>query len=359
MKKIYVLPLLASLALLPTAFAASSLVSISCGNDKKLALYRLDLGTGTLASAGETALDGSPGSQFVSPDGQLLYVSVRSSQSVAAFRIDHAAGKLVPLGSTPIGANAAYVATDRTGRTLLWASYSGGVVGTHAIGANGKVNPGPLSRLETARCAHAILVDASNRFAFVPHTCPNAVYQFRFDAKTGKLTPNTPATVTPAEGLQPRHLAFHPTLPVVYFDDERGDSVTAYSFDKKNGTVKPFQTISTLPKEFDGNKNSCADIEISRDGRFVYASNRGHNSIAGFAVDAKTGRLSAIGRFGTGDTPRSFNVHPNGLWAIAAGQRSHDLSTYRRDPKTGKLTQLKRQPTGKGPSWVEIIPLKK
>jgi len=359
MKKARILSLVASLAFLPAAFSASSLVSISCSGDKKLALYKLNLSSGGLTAAGEISLDGSPGSQFTSPDGQYLYVSVRSSQSVATFRINHAAGKLIPLGSTPIGANAAYVATDRTGRTLLWASYSSGVVGSHAIDSNGKVKAGPISRLETARCAHAILVDASNRFAFVPHTCPNAVYQFRFNAKTGKLTLNTPPTVNPAEGLQPRHLAFHPTLPVIYFDDERGDSVTAYSFDKKKGTVEPFQTTSTLPKDFDGNNNSCADIEISRDGRFVYASNRGHNSIAGFAVDSKTGRLSVIGRFGTGAIPRSFNLHPNGLFAIAAGQKSHDLTTYRRNPKTGKLDQLKLQPTGKGPSWVEIIPLKK
>ena len=123
-------------------------------------------------------LPGSPGSQCVSPDGNTLYVSVRSANSVAAFRIDHGKKTLVPLGITEIGANAAYVATDRTGRTLLWASYSGGVVGSHAIGRNGAVIKNPLSLIETARCAHAILPDASNRFAFVPHTARTRCINF-------------------------------------------------------------------------------------------------------------------------------------------------------------------------------------
>ena len=119
-----------------------------------------------------------------------------------------------------------------------------------------------------------------------------------------------------------------------------------------------FHTVSTLPKDFDGNKNSCADIEITDDGKFVYASNRGHNSIAGFAVDPKTGMHKSIGQTPTGNTPRSFNLGPNNKWLIAAGQRSHDLHIYERNPQTGKLTKISQQPTGKGPSWVQFIPIR-
>jgi len=340
------------------AIYAALLVAVSAGNDKALHLYELNSKTGELVQRAKIALPGSPGSQCVSPDGNRLYVAVRTANSVAAYRINHKAKILEPLGLTDIGANAAYVATDRTGRTLLWASYSGGVVGSHAIDKNGAVKKGGLSRIETSRCAHAILTDASNKFAFVPHTCPNAVYQFRFNAKTGKLSKNNPLTSTPAEGLQPRHLAFHPKLPIVYFDDEKGDSVTAYRFNKTTGQLKAFHTLSTLPADFDGDKNSCADIEITRDGKFIYASNRGHNSIAGFAVDPKTGTLKSIGQFPTGEVPRSFNLGPNNKWLIAAGQRSHDLHTYERNPKTGKLTKVSQQPTGKGPGWVQFIPIR-
>ena len=144
----------------------------------------------------------------------------------------------------------------------------------------------------------------------MPHTGPNAVYQFRFDAKSGKLTKNEPLTAGPAAGLEPRHLAFHPKLPIVYCDDEKGDSVTAYHFDRETGQLKVFHTSSSLPADFDGSQNTCADIEITADGRFVYASNRGHNSIAGFSVDAKSGKLTSIEQFATGSKPRSFNLDP-------------------------------------------------
>ena len=357
---------LAALAGLTTACAGlgpanpgKSIVCISASADKKLVLYNFDGKTGALTQKAEIELPGAPGPQFISPDGDYLYVAVRSNNGVAAFEIDHANATIKHIATTDIGANAAYVATDRTGKTLLWASYGGGKVGSHKIGPNGAVIAGPLSEHETARCAHAILVSADNKHALVPHTCPNAVYQFKFDAATGKLTPNDPALVHPADGLQPRHLAFHPTLPVIYFDDEKGDSVTAYNYDQTAGTVKPFQTTTTLPTGFDGAKNSCADIEITADGKYVYASNRGHNSVAGFKVNPADGSLATIGQFATGDTPRSFNLSPDNRWVIAAGQKSHDLHVYQRDPGTGKLTrQPKVTPTGKGPSWVQFIPLK-
>ena len=333
------------------------LVTVSAGKENALQLYELQPNSGKLVQHAKYNLPGSPGSQFVNPDGQRLYVSVRSANSVAAFRIDRAGKKLIPLGLTNIDANAAYVATDQTGKTLLWASYSGGVVGSHALATDGSVKPGALSRIETQRCAHAILTDTSNRFAFVPHTGPNAVYQFRFDAKSGKLTKNDPLKATPASGLEPRHLAFHPKLPIVYCDDEKGDSVTAYHFNRETGQLKAFHTRSTLPAGFDGSQNTCADIEITRDGRFIYASNRGHNSIAGFSVDAKSGKLTNIGQFATGNTPRSFNLDPNNRYMIAAGQRSHDLHVYKRDSKSGSLKRIHQQPTGQGPSWVQFIPV--
>jgi len=336
---------------------AALLVAVSAGKDQALHLYELNPQTGALIQRAKYNLNGSPGSQSFNLDRNTLYVSVRSANSVAAFNINHAKKTLVPLGTTDIGANAAYVATDRTGRTLLWASYSGGVVGSHPINKNGSVKASPLSRIETAQCAHAILPDASNKFAFVPHTGPNAVYQFRFDAATGKLSKNDPLTASPAAGLEPRHLAFHPKLPIVYCDDEKGDSVTAYHLNRSTGLLKAFHTSSTLPTDFDGSKNTCADIEITQDGKFVYASNRGHNSIAGFAVDPKTGKLKSIGQFLTGETPRSFNLGPNNKWMIAAGQRSHDLHIYKRNPKSGTLTKVHQQPTGQGPSWVQFIPI--
>ena len=341
------------------ALIAAILVTVSAGKDNALHLYELHPYSNKLEQHDKYDLPGSPGSQFISPGGQILYVSVRSDNSVATFRIDRANKILIPLGLTKIGANAAYLATDQTGKTLLWASYSDGLVGSHSLKENGEVKPGALSRIETKRCAHAILTDSSNRFAFVPHTGPNAIYQFRFDAKSGKLTKNNPLTTSPAAGLEPRHLAFHPKLPIIYCDDEKGDSVTAYHFNLDTGQLKAFHSQSTLPTDFDGSQNTCADIEITSDGRFVYASNRGHNSIAGFSVDAKTGKLTSIGQFVTGAIPRSFNLDPDNQWMIVAGQRSHDLHVYKRNSTSGKLKRIFQQSTGQGPSWVQFIPKNK
>ena len=340
----------------PLAAAERAAVYVSSGGDKKLLRYELDLQTGALRAREEITLPGSPGGQCLHPDGTKLYVSVRSDESVAVFRVNRMTGALVHLGRTSVGSNSAFVATDRTGKWLFNASYSGGKVSSHPIHPDGTVGSKAVSFLETTRCAHAILPDRANRFVLVPHTCPNAVYQFRFDSATGALTPNEPPLVHPADGLEPRHLALHPKLDVIYFDDEKGSSVTAYHYDPEIGAVKPFQTVSTLPANFT-TQNSCADIEITADGSFLYASNRGHNSIAGFRTDPASGALTSIGQFPTGDTPRSFNLSPDGHWLIAAGQSSHDLTTYRRDPATGKLEKLDTYATGRGPSWVQIVPL--
>ena len=122
------------------------------------------------------------------------------------------------------------------------------------------------------------------------------------------------------------------------------------------GQLKAFHTCSTLPEGFDGSQNTCADIEITRDGRHVHASNRGHNSIAGFSVDTKTGKLTSISQFSTGNTPRSFNLDSDNHWMVAAGQRSHNLHVYKRDDTNSSLKRIHQQPTGQGPSWVQFIP---
>ena len=342
-------------ALVDKQQGGKTFLCVSAAKDKKLLLYELDGETGQLTEKEQIELDGGPGCQCISPDGKFLYVAIRNNNSVATYAINAQAGTLERVASTSIGANPAYIATDRTGRTLLWASYRDGLVGSHRIGEDGAVVEGPVSRIETHRCAHAILADAENRYVLVPHTCANAVYQFRFDAATGALAPNDPPLVQTAQGLEPRHLAFHPNLPIVYFDDEKGDSVTAYRYSASEGTVKAFQTVSTLPADFDGSENTCADIEITADGRHIYASNRGHNSIAVFAVGEK-GRLTALSQAPSGTTPRSFNLSPDNAWLVAAGQKSDDLHVYRRDTETGELTKLEQYPTGKNPSWVQFLP---
>ena len=198
--------------------------------------------------------------------------------------------------------------------------------------------------------------DRSNNFAFVPHigggNGPNYVLQFKFDEGTGRLAPNSPDRVLPpsdAEG--PRHFCFHPTRDILYFSNEQGCSVTAYNFDSSTGTLSAFQTLSTLPDGYDG-ANSCAQIQIVPSGEFLYAPNRGHNSIACFTIDASTGRLAPIAIVPTEPVPRAIGVDPSGNFLIAAGLDSGRLASYRIDGKSGELNPLGTYDAGKGLMWV-------
>ncbi len=199
--------------------------------------------------------------------------------------------------------------------------------------------------------------DPSNRFAFVPHIAapvgPNVILQFKFNETTGRLTPNSPHRVIPEEGAGPRHFCFHPSLDILYFSNEQGCSVTAYRFNSSVGTLSAFQTVSTLPDDYKGISH-CAQIQISSSGRFLYAPNRGHNSIACFSVDTYTGRLTPIGRVPTEAVPRAFSLDPEGNFLFAAGLESGRLVSYRVNGDTGELEPLETYTVGKEPMWVLI-----
>ncbi len=197
------------------------------------------------------------------------------------------------------------------------------------------------------------------RYAFVPHIAgngPNLIYQYRFDEQTGHVTPNDPPTVSPGRDAGPRHFCFHPSQDILYFSNEQECSVEAYHFDITRGTLTPFQAVSTLPEDYT-ERNSCAQIQITPSGQFVYAPNRGHNSIACFAVDVSTGALTAIGRVPTEMVPRAFSIDPTGHFLYAAGLESGQLASYRIDSNTGMLQPLDIYPLGDRPMWVLIVQL--
>jgi 6-phosphogluconolactonase len=201
--------------------------------------------------------------------------------------------------------------------------------------------------------------DPSNRFAFVPHIAgrgPNEIWQFRFDEQTGRMTPTSPPKVTPEQPLGPRHFCFHPTKDLLYFSNEQGCSVTAYRFDRSAGTLTALQTVSTLPAGYTG-RNSCSKIHIAPSGKFLYAPNRGHNSIAGFTVDATTGLLTSIGQTPSEPVPRAFSLDPAGEFRYAAGLESGRLAAYRIDANCGVLQPLKTYPVGARPIWVIVLEL--
>jgi dipeptidyl aminopeptidase/acylaminoacyl peptidase len=232
-------------------------------------------------------------------------------------------------------------------------------VTVHEIGKDGALSEKPIQSLATADKAHAIVPDPSNRFVFVPHTGTDVIFQFAFDASKGRLTPNTPAKLLTPKGTGPRHLVFHPSKPIAYVSNEQGSGVTAYALDTKAGTLRPLQTLSTLPKEF-RDTNACAEIKVHPSGRFLYVSNRGHDSIAAFALD-DDGRMSVVGQELTEKTPRSFDLDPSGKYLFAAGESSGKLAAYGVDLRTGQLKKLETYEVGKMPWWVLAMdmPVKK
>ena len=282
---------------------------VSLQYDDKILVFTTDAGTGKLTQQAAVPVSGGPAALAVDPDRKFLYVGRRVALDIASFRIDHADGGITQIGSAPLQGVPVALATDRKGRYVLSAYYYQRTAAVHRIENGAAVTPA-VEWLMTASGAHSIQTDPSNRFAFVPHIAdrgPNQIYQFKFDENTGHLTPNSPPILEPTEYLGPRHFCFHPSLDTVYFSDEQGCSVTAYHLDTGTGTLTAFQTISTLPQGYT-ESNTCSQIQITPNGRFLYAPNRGHNSIAGFSVDPSSGTLSVAGHAATEAVPRAFSL---------------------------------------------------
>jgi 6-phosphogluconolactonase len=345
-------------------------VYVAAQDDNKIGIYTMDAESGALTHQSDAATPGGPSLLAISPDKRTLYVSHREGLTLSSQRIDPSTGGLTQTGSVPVEDWPAYIATDRSGRHLTVAFYGGARAGVYPIGDDGELG-GPASEsVTTVDGAHAILTDRSNRFAYVPHIAyiqdnvleppkniagPNVIYQYRFDADAGKLTPNDPLVVEMGGFLGPRHYTYHPSLDVVYFSDEQGSSVTAYNMDSE-GRLSAFQTISTLP-EGHTERNTCSQIQITPSGRFLYAPNRGHNSVAGFAVDGTDGSLTAIGRVSTEAVPRAFSLDTTGNYLYASGLETGRLASYRVDQDSGELQPLEVYDIGKAPMWVLIIDL--
>ena len=334
-------------------------------DEDKIVGFGVDADSGQLTRQTEVPAAGGPSVMAISPDRRTLYVGHRTHPAISSFRIDQGTGGLTLLGTVSQQHAPTFLAPDRTGTHLLCAYYQGGGAAVHRLGADGAVGAPSLGWLPTATGAHAIATDRSNRFAFVPHIArlndnvleppkdnpgPNVIFQFKYDAQTGTLTPNSPLRVEQAALLGPRHYCFHPTLDLVYFSNEQGCSVSAYRQDNTTGTLSAAQTVTTLPSGYTA-RNTCSQIHLTPSGRLLYVGNRGHNSIAGFTVDA-AGRLTAAGQASTEPVPSAFALDPAGRFVFAAGSASGRLASYRINEETGALTPLTIYDVGQRPQAV-------
>ncbi len=326
---------------------------------KGIYVFEMDLSSGAVTPARLAGEAVNPSFVAIHPNQRFLYAvgevsdfAGKKTGGVSAFAIDSSTGNLTLLNQQSSGGTGpCHLVVDKAGKNVLVANYSGGSVAVLPIQADGKlseascfiqhtgksVNP----RRQEAPHAHSINLDAANNFAFVADLGLDKVLVYRFDAAKGTLTPNAPPAASVAPGAGPRHFAFHPSGRYAYVINEMGNTVTAFSYDAAKGVLSEIQTLSTLPQGYT-EVSHTAEVQVHPSGKFLYGSNRGHDSIAVYSIDQNTGRLILVGIPSTqGKTPRNFGIDPTGTFLLAANQDSDSIVVFRIDPQTGEL-----KPTG-------------
>ena len=348
----------------------TTFVYVAAQDGDKVSIFTMDQSTGALSLQSELAVAGSPSLLAISADRQTMYVGHREAARISSHRIDPASGGLAETGAVDTEDSPTYLVQDRTGNYLLSSYYQGGRVRVHPLGADGSVGGAATSTLATDAGAHSIMTDRSNRFAYVPHIAyqqdnvleppknipgPNVIYQLRFDATTGVLSGNDPLTLAMEPLVGPRHLALHPGLDVMYFSNEQGCSVSSYRIDGGTGALSLLQTVTTLPEGVSV-RNTCSQIQFSPDGSLLFVPNRGHNSIAAFAVDGE-GMLTPAAHAATEAVPSAFSLDPAGKFVFAAGSATNRLAAYGIDGSTGAMTPLDTYEVGARPMSVLTVDL--
>ena len=354
--RLLILTLALASVLVPPTPAAEAPVTVYIGtytDGTSKGIYRtaLDLATGTATTpvlAGEAK---NPSFLALHPSGRFLYavsevddLGGAKSGGVLAFAVDAKTGDLKLLNQQPSqGAAPCHLVVDKSGKNVLVANYSGGNVALLRIAADGRLEPasvvrahtgsGPNAARQKGPHAHGIYLDAAERYAFAPDLGADRVFVYRFDAEKGTLEPHGAAAIEPGSG--PRHLAFHPSGRFAYVINELTSTITALGYDAAKGELRTLETVKALPEASQGTSYT-AEIEVSKDGRFLYGSNRGHDSLVVFRVDPASGRLTLAGHVPVGGSwPRHFTIDASGRVLLAAHQRGGTLAFFKLDLQSG------------------------
>lgn len=325
------------------------------GKGRGIHILRFDLETGALAPCGlaegvrnPSYLAFHPSRRFLYAVNELKEFEGTASGAVSAFALEPETGELTFLNSRAThGTDPCHVTVDPTGRVVLVANFASGSVCALPILADGSLGEASAfiqhhgSSVDPVRQAgphaHAVTLDAAGRILFVPDLGLDRVMIYRLDPERGTLEPNDPPWVSVSPGAGPRQMVMHPNGQYAYLINELNSTMVAFRYDAARGALEPIQTISTLPYGYLG-RSTTAEVQISPDGRYLYGSNRGHDSIAMYAVDATTGTLTCLGQVSTqGRIPRHFTVDPTGRFALVANQDTDNLVVFRLDDATGAL----------------------
>jgi 6-phosphogluconolactonase len=357
MKRMTALRFALAALMAPLAFGANFLMYVGTytnGSSKGIYAYRFDSATGQTSPLGLAAEATNPSFVAIHPNRKYLYaVAENQGGAVNAYSVDTATGKLKLINSVGSqGSGPCHLNVDKTGRNLLVVNYNSGSAAVFPLGEDGSLKQASSvvqhkgsstdAQRQTGPHAHSVNLSPDNRFAIVADLGLDEVKVYKFDAAAGKIEPNSPPAAKVKPGGGPRHFSFHPNGKQAYVINEMGMAITAFKYDAKKGILTETQTISTLPPDFSGSNqgNSTAEVVSHPSGKFVYGSNRGHNSISVFRVKGK--KLAYVENVSTqGKTPRNFVIDPSGQFLLAENQGSDSIVVFKIDPKTGKLT-----PTG-------------
>lgn len=335
---------------------ASTRVYVADASSNEIFVFALGADDAKLELVQRLALAAGVGPLTAAPDRPFLYAQLRGdTPTVATLAVDPETGTLRTLATTPVGALMAYLQIDRSGSHLFGASYAGDAFAIHTIDADGIVGES-TQFTPTPPHAHYIVTDPTNRFLLVTSLGGDIMLQYAFDAGTGHATPIDPPFTAAVQGSGPRHVVFHPQADVVYVNGELDGSISVYGFDSRSGRLTEVQRVNVMPDDATAPPWG-ADLHISPDGRFVYASERRTSTLAIFGVRPQTGLLDRRAVVSTEAQPRSFALDPRGRHAFVGGEKSHYLAHYEIEAATGSLLRCERYPIGPKPAWVGVCPL--
>ena len=329
---------------------------VSLRDDDLIARLALDE-SGAVELLDPVAVSGGPAPMAVDPQHRFLYVGQRRSRQISSYSIQPG-GALRLLGTIGVRSDPNFMITDRTGAFLLSSYYRGEGVHVHAVRDDGSLATEAVEWRDTALSAHSFQTDPGNRFAYALHIAagvgPNAIWQYWFDAGSGRLSPLDPPFVRARNEAGPRHCCFHPRLPLLYACNEQGASVTRYRYDPTTGALDEEDTVSVVPAGYTGT-SGCTQIRITADGRLLFAPLGGHDSMVSFVVDTD-GRLRVSGHAPTEPGPRAFGLDAGERFVLSTGTTSGALSVFRIGHPDGRLTRVARAPLGATPMWIIAVP---
>jgi 6-phosphogluconolactonase len=343
---------------------------------KGIYAFRFDPAAGKFQDLGLAVATQNPSFLAVHPNGRFLYAvneishfqRMEHSGAISSFSIDPATAKLRLLNTQgSLGDGPCHLTLDKQGKSLIVANYNNGSIAAYPVAPDGLLNDsasffqhngsGAIPHRQDGPHAHCVLLSPDQRFALVADLGLDEVLVYHFDAARASLTANDPPFIKVAPGAGPRHLAFHPNGRFVYLINEVGSTIDTFAYDAQKGALRDLQTISTVPADYKG-QNDTAEIEVHPNGKFVYGSNRGRDSIAVFAVDPKAGTLKAVEDVPTqGKTPRNFAIDPTGTYLLAANQQSNNIVVFKIDSATGRLTPTGEVLQAPSPVCLTFVPV--